>query len=60
MFLQAAHFDNPQVARKGFAKFFFDSSNEEKSHAHEFMNYINKRGGRVSAFNVQNPPKDTW
>lgn len=42
-----AYFDRDVVALPGFAHFFNQSSLEERSHAHEFMQYQNQRGGIV-------------
>ncbi|KAM5583126.1 ferritin-4, chloroplastic [Rosa sericea] len=42
-----AYFDRDNVALKGFAKFFKESSAEERGHAEKLMEYQNKRGGRV-------------
>ncbi|KAG6629035.1 hypothetical protein CIPAW_14G055400 [Carya illinoinensis] len=42
-----AYFDRDNVALKGFAKFFKDSSIEERQHAEKLMEYQNKRGGKV-------------
>uniref|UniRef100_A0A1J3DVU7 Ferritin n=1 Tax=Noccaea caerulescens TaxID=107243 RepID=A0A1J3DVU7_NOCCA len=42
-----AYFDRDNVALKGLAKFFKDSSVEEREHAEMLMEYQNKRGGRV-------------
>ncbi|KAE8711545.1 Ferritin-2 [Hibiscus syriacus] len=42
-----AYFDRDNVALKGIAKFFKDSSVEERQHAEMFMDYQNKRGGKV-------------
>ncbi|XP_006291623.2 ferritin-3, chloroplastic [Capsella rubella] len=42
-----AYFDRDNVALKGLAKFFKDSSVEEREHAELLMEYQNKRGGRV-------------
>lgn len=56
----AAHFDNNDVARKGFSKFFSDNSKEEREHAEKFIEYINKRGGKVATFDIKMPTKDTW
>ncbi|THU56820.1 hypothetical protein C4D60_Mb11t21230 [Musa balbisiana] len=42
-----AYFDRDNVALKGFAKFFKESSQEERDHAEKLMEYQNKRGGRV-------------
>ncbi|PKA51882.1 Ferritin-3, chloroplastic [Apostasia shenzhenica] len=42
-----AYFDRDNVALKGLAKFFKESSDEERDHAEKLMEYQNKRGGRV-------------
>ncbi|XP_077213461.1 ferritin 4 [Tasmannia lanceolata] len=42
-----AYFDRDNVALKGLAKFFKESSEEEREHAEKLMEYQNKRGGRV-------------
>ncbi|KAL4299785.1 hypothetical protein HN51_050459 [Arachis hypogaea] len=42
-----AYFDRDNVALKGFAKYFKESSMEERQHAEIMMEYQNKRGGRV-------------
>ncbi|KAL4304497.1 hypothetical protein GQ457_10G012350 [Hibiscus cannabinus] len=43
-----AYFDRDNVALKGIAKLFKDSSVEERQHAEIFMDYQNKRGGKVA------------
>lgn len=42
-----AFFDRDAVALPGFAKYFREQSDEERDHAHEFMQYQNRRGGTV-------------
>nr|GLL28028.1 ferritin-2, chloroplastic-like isoform X1 [Ipomoea trifida] len=42
-----AYFDRDNVALKGLAKFFKESSEEERDHAEKLMEYQNKRGGKV-------------
>ncbi|XP_019455272.1 PREDICTED: ferritin-3, chloroplastic-like [Lupinus angustifolius] len=42
-----AYFDRDNVALKGLAKFFKESSLEERHHAEIMMKYQNMRGGRV-------------
>ncbi|KAI4318316.1 hypothetical protein L6164_026103 [Bauhinia variegata] len=42
-----AYFDRDNVSLKGLAKFFKDSSLEERQHAEMMMEYQNKRGGKV-------------
>ncbi|RWS08058.1 ferritin heavy chain-like protein, partial [Dinothrombium tinctorium] len=56
----AAHFDNVDIGRKGFAKFFKHSSFEEREHAQKIIDYVNLRGGRVTAVDVKMPIRDEW
>ncbi|CAN1771745.1 Ferritin, chloroplastic, partial [Linum perenne] len=53
-----AYFDRDNVAMKGFAKFFKDSSEEERGHAEKLMEYQNVRGGRVKLHSILMPPSD--
>ncbi|XP_010906831.1 ferritin-4, chloroplastic [Elaeis guineensis] len=50
-----AYFDRDNVALKGFAKFFKESSEEEREHAEKLMIYQNKRGGRVKLQSIVTP-----
>ncbi|KAL5206221.1 hypothetical protein ABZP36_034430 [Zizania latifolia] len=50
-----AYFDRDNVALKGFAKFFKESSDEERGHAEKLMKYQNKRGGRVRLQSIVTP-----
>ncbi|CAN4087474.1 unnamed protein product [Withania somnifera] len=50
-----AYFDRDNVALKGLAKFFRESSEEEREHAEKFMEYQNKRGGRVKLQSILMP-----
>jgi len=50
-----AYFDRDNVALKGLAKFFKESSEEERGHAEKFMEYQNKRGGRVKLQSILMP-----
>ncbi|CAN7107346.1 unnamed protein product [Brassica rapa subsp. narinosa] len=50
-----AYFDRDNVGLKGFANFFKDSSTEERGHAEKFMEYQNKRGGRVKLQSILMP-----
>ncbi|CAN6710021.1 unnamed protein product [Malus baccata var. baccata] len=50
-----AYFDRDNVALKGFANFFKESSEEERDHAEKFMEYQNKRGGRVKLQSILMP-----
>ncbi|CAN1142147.1 Ferritin-2, chloroplastic [Linum perenne] len=51
-----AYFDRDNVALKGFAKFFKESSEEERGHAEKLMEYQNMRGGRVKLHSILMPP----
>jgi len=50
-----AFFDRDNVGLPGFAKFFQESSIEEREHAEKLMQYQNKRGGRVKLNTIQSP-----
>ncbi|KAG4201873.1 hypothetical protein ERO13_A05G304500v2 [Gossypium hirsutum] len=50
-----AYFDRDNVALKGLAKFFKESSLEEREHAEKFMEYQNKRGGKVKLQSIVMP-----
>ncbi|KAG8377066.1 hypothetical protein BUALT_Bualt09G0129500 [Buddleja alternifolia] len=51
-----AYFDRDNVALKGLAKFFKESSEEERDHAEKLIEYQNKRGGRVQLYRLDNMP----
>ncbi|GFY83811.1 ferretin 1 [Actinidia rufa] len=53
-----AYFDRDNVALKGLAKFFKDSSEEEREHAEKLMKYQNERGGRVKLHSIVSPPSE--
>ncbi|THU68044.1 hypothetical protein C4D60_Mb05t31090 [Musa balbisiana] len=53
-----AYFDRDNVALKGVAKFFKESSEEERVHAEKLMEYQNKRGGRVKLQLICRPPSE--
>ncbi|NP_001316747.1 ferritin, chloroplastic [Vigna angularis] len=53
-----AYFDRDNVALKGFAKFFKESSEEEREHAEKLMKYQNTRGGRVVLHSIKNVPSE--
>nr|GMC90124.1 ferritin-3, chloroplastic-like [Ipomoea batatas] len=53
-----AYFDRDNVALKGMAKFFKESSEEEREHAEKLMKYQNTRGGRVKLHSILNPPPE--
>ncbi|KAH0658174.1 hypothetical protein KY289_026922 [Solanum tuberosum] len=50
-----AYFDRDNVALKGLANFFKESSAEEREHAEKFMEYQNKRGGKVKLQSILMP-----
>uniref|UniRef100_A0A0D9XN81 Ferritin n=1 Tax=Leersia perrieri TaxID=77586 RepID=A0A0D9XN81_9ORYZ len=50
-----AYFDRDNVALKGFAKFFKESSDEEREHAEKLMKYQNMRGGKVRLQSIVTP-----
>ncbi|KAJ4847571.1 hypothetical protein Tsubulata_015396 [Turnera subulata] len=53
-----AYFDRDNVALKGMAKFFKESSEEERDHAEKLMKYQNIRGGRVTLHSIMAPPSE--
>lgn len=50
-----AYFDRDNIALRGLAHFFKESSEEEREHAEKFMEYQNKRGGRVKLQSILTP-----
>merc|ERR1712243_299905 len=56
----ASHFARDDVHLKGFAKFFKESSDEERDHAGKFMSYQSLRGGRVVLQPINRPAADEW
>ncbi|XP_059456647.1 ferritin-2, chloroplastic-like [Corylus avellana] len=50
-----AYFDRDNVALRGLARFFKESSEEERGHAEKLMEYQNKRGGRVKLQSILMP-----
>ncbi|XP_028669376.1 ferritin, middle subunit-like [Erpetoichthys calabaricus] len=60
-YLSMAHyFKRDDVALEGFAKFFKEQSEEEQEHANKFMEFQNKRGGRIFLQDIKKPDKDEW
>ncbi|KAH9613652.1 hypothetical protein KSS87_020418 [Heliosperma pusillum] len=53
-----AYFDRDNVALKGMAKFFKESSVEERDHADKLMTYQNKRGGKVKLHSILMPSSE--
>lgn len=50
------YFDRDNVALPGFANFFKESSDEERTHAEKLMKYQNTRGGKVKLQSIVMPP----
>lgn len=53
-----AYFDRDNIALKGLAKFFKESSEEEREHAEKLIKYQNIRGGRVVLHPITSPPSE--
>ncbi|KAG2380670.1 hypothetical protein LR48_Vigan11g104000 [Vigna angularis] len=53
-----AYFDRDNIALKGLAKFFKESSEEEREHAEKLIKYQNIRGGRVVLHPISSPPSE--
>ncbi|KAJ4704353.1 Ferritin [Melia azedarach] len=53
-----AYFDRDNIALRGLAKFFKESSEEEREHAEKLMEYQNLRGGRVKLHSIMLPPSE--
>ncbi|TPP57934.1 Ferritin heavy chain [Fasciola gigantica] len=56
----AYNFSRDDVALNGFHKFFLKQSLEEREHAMKFMDYQNRRGGRIVLQNVSPPETNFW
>ncbi|XP_028600024.2 ferritin heavy chain A-like [Podarcis muralis] len=54
------HFDRDDVALHHMAKFLKEQSQEERKHAEKFLQYQNKRGGRILLKDIKKPEKDEW
>ncbi|OIW07409.1 hypothetical protein TanjilG_19250 [Lupinus angustifolius] len=53
-----AYFDRDNIALKGLAKFFKESSEEEREHAEKLIKYQNIRGGKVVLHPIKNVPSE--
>merc|ERR1740124_2066246 len=51
----AYHFDRDDIALKGHFDWFKKQSDEERAHAQMFMEYQNKRGGRIVFQDIKAP-----
>merc|ERR1711982_319664 len=54
------YFDREDVALPGFAKYFNESSKEERGHAELLMKYQGQRGGRIVLQGIKKPERDEW
>ncbi|KAK4886363.1 hypothetical protein RN001_002634 [Aquatica leii] len=54
------YFDRDDVALHGLHKYFKKASHDEREHAERFMEYLNKRGGRILLTDVSAPEKQEW
>uniref|UniRef100_A0AAY4CXN8 Ferritin n=1 Tax=Denticeps clupeoides TaxID=299321 RepID=A0AAY4CXN8_9TELE len=53
-------FSRDDVALPGFAHFFKENSKEEREHAEKFLEFQNKRGGRIFLYDVKKPERNEW
>ncbi|KAF3448047.1 hypothetical protein FNV43_RR08755 [Rhamnella rubrinervis] len=53
-----AYFDRDNIALKGLAKFFKESSEEEREHAEKLIKYQNIRGGKVKLYCLVMPQSE--
>ncbi|XP_076035445.1 ferritin-like [Oratosquilla oratoria] len=61
VYLSMGHyFDRDDVALPGLASLCKDMSKEERDHAEMFMEYQNKRGGRIVLKSVEAPSHQEW
>ncbi|KAF5282201.1 hypothetical protein FQR65_LT02898 [Abscondita terminalis] len=54
------YFDRDDIALPGLHKYFMKASDDEREHARMFMEYMNKRGGRIVLNDVSAPDKQEW
>ncbi|XP_030050294.1 ferritin light chain, oocyte isoform [Microcaecilia unicolor] len=54
------YFDRDDVALAKFSKFFLEQSKEKQEQSEQFLNFQNKRGGRVVLQDVKKPESDEW
>jgi ferritin heavy chain len=53
-----AYFDRDNVALPGLAAYFLKSSEDERKHAQQLMQFQNRRGGRVRLSEILKPLSD--
>merc|ERR1711994_978192 len=56
----ASYFARDDQSLHGFAKFFRESSSEERDHSIKFMDYQNSRGGRAVFQAIAKPTLPEW
>merc|ERR1712024_91043 len=56
----AYYFDRDDVAYKGFSSFFKKNSDEERDHGEKFIQYQNRRGGKVVFQDIAKPTTMEW
>merc|ERR1711890_2839 len=56
----SAYFTREDQALPGFAEFFKQSSDEERTHGTALMEYQNKRGGKVVFHDISKPTTMEW
>ncbi|WP_235243578.1 ferritin family protein, partial [Escherichia coli] len=54
------YFERDDVALPGLAKFFKESSDEEREHGQKLMKYQNRRGGRIVLQAISAPSLQEW
>merc|ERR1712113_643816 len=56
----AYYFDRDDVAYSGFSSFFKKNSDEERDHGEKFIQYQNRRGGKVVFQDIAKPTTMEW
>ncbi|KAM4652868.1 ferritin light chain, oocyte isoform-like [Discoglossus pictus] len=54
------YFDRDDVALAKFSKFFYKQSEKKREQYSHFLNFQNKRGGRVVLQDIKKPESDEW
>ncbi|KAF5282030.1 hypothetical protein FQA39_LY00554 [Lamprigera yunnana] len=54
------YFNRDDIALPGLHRYFKSASDEEREHATIFMEYLNKRGGRIELIDVKAPEDQDW
>uniref|UniRef100_A0A8C8RF14 Ferritin n=1 Tax=Pelusios castaneus TaxID=367368 RepID=A0A8C8RF14_9SAUR len=56
----SCYFDRDDVALRHMAQFLMEQSYEHREHAEKFLEYQNKRGGRIVLQDIKKPELDEW